>query len=98
MIFFFLGDFGLAQFAQENDLLATPCGTSGYVGMHLILNVDVIKTSMKYFSLFTAPEVCMAEGSHYTRSVDLWSLGVILYILYVISKGKIRKNNLLFSS
>jgi calcium/calmodulin-dependent protein kinase I len=54
-----IGDFGFAQFAQENDLLATPCGTPGYA----------------------APEICISEGNRYTRSVDLWSLGVIFYFL-----------------
>ena len=47
----------LAKLLRESDMMATACGTPGYV----------------------APEIL--GGSPYTDKVDLWSLGVITYIL-----------------
>lgn len=52
-----IADFGLAKLLNQNKLMATACGTPGYV----------------------APEILM--GRPYTDKVDLWSLGVITYIL-----------------
>eukprot|EP00029_Vermamoeba_vermiformis_P001264 TRINITY_DN11434_c0_g1_i1.p1 TRINITY_DN11434_c0_g1~~TRINITY_DN11434_c0_g1_i1.p1 ORF type:complete len:363 (-),score=35.43 TRINITY_DN11434_c0_g1_i1:73-1161(-) len=60
-------DFGLARFAAgDEDALNSPCGTPGY----------------------TAPELAVRILNHrsskilnYTRSVDMWSLGIIAYTL-----------------
>jgi serine/threonine protein kinase len=58
-------DFGLAKFCAEQDVMTTMCGTPAYL----------------------APEVRVAGASSdrraagYGWSVDVWSLGVILYIL-----------------
>jgi calcium/calmodulin-dependent protein kinase I len=52
-----IADFGLAKILKEDDMMATQCGTPGYV----------------------APEIL--EGHPYTDKVDIWSLGVITYIL-----------------
>eukprot|EP01084_Bolivina_argentea_P205855 351589_1 len=52
-----IADFGLAKLLRESDMMATACGTPGYV----------------------APEIL--SGGPYTDKVDLWSLGVITYIL-----------------
>jgi calcium/calmodulin-dependent protein kinase I len=52
-----IADFGLAKLIRQSDIMATACGTPGYV----------------------APEIL--QGKPYTDKVDLWSLGVILYIL-----------------
>jgi len=52
-----VADFGLAKLLKESDMMATACGTPGYV----------------------APEIL--QGGPYTDKVDLWSLGVITYIL-----------------
>ena len=52
-----LADFGLSNILSPDRMLATACGTPGYV----------------------APEVLMHTG--YGSEVDMWSLGVITYIL-----------------
>lgn len=52
-----IADFGLAKLIRSADMMATACGTPGYV----------------------APEIL--SGGTYTEKVDLWSLGVITYIL-----------------
>lgn len=52
-----IADFGLAKLLKESDMMATACGTPGYV----------------------APEIL--QGGPYTDKVDIWSLGVITYIL-----------------
>ena len=52
-----IADFGLGKLLKEEDMLATACGTPGYV----------------------APEILRSE--RYTDKVDMWSLGVITYIL-----------------
>lgn len=52
-----VADFGLAKLVAEADMMATACGTPGYV----------------------APEIL--NGVPYDEKCDMWSLGVILYIL-----------------
>ncbi len=52
-----VADFGLAKLLDQSQVMATACGTPGYV----------------------APEIL--EGKAYTDKVDMWSLGVILYII-----------------
>ena len=52
-----IADFGLAKLVSEADMMATACGTPGYV----------------------APEIL--NGVAYDEKCDMWSLGVILYIL-----------------
>merc|ERR1711916_110123 len=55
-----IADFGLSKIVDDNVILATACGTPGYV----------------------APEVLEQESAEgYTAEVDMWSCGVILYIL-----------------
>lgn len=57
----YIADFGLSKICSENVILATACGTPGYV----------------------APEVLQNDGTGkgYSNEVDMWSCGVILYIL-----------------
>ncbi len=62
-----ISDFGLSKIYKENDMMKTACGTPGYVGMLHVID-DVV-----------APEVLRKKG--YGPQVDLWSLGVITYIL-----------------
>jgi serine/threonine protein kinase len=52
-----LASCSLAKLLKESDMMATACGTPGYV----------------------APEIL--SGNKYTDKVDMWSLGVITYIL-----------------
>jgi serine/threonine protein kinase len=53
----------------NGEELKTACGTPDYVGKFSFLNV----------LLFRAPEI-IACGP-YTNSVDIWSVGIITYIL-----------------
>jgi calcium/calmodulin-dependent protein kinase I len=62
-----ISDFGLSKIFNDDELMKTACGTPGYVGKSLI------------FLTVIAPEVLRRQG--YGREIDLWSLGVITYIL-----------------
>ncbi|EFR01803.1 CAMK/RAD53 protein kinase [Nannizzia gypsea CBS 118893] len=59
-----LADFGLAKIVGEHSFTTTLCGTPG----------------CKF--TYVAPEILAenAEDRMYTRAVDIWSLGVVLYI------------------
>ncbi|KAJ3301307.1 hypothetical protein HDV03_001056, partial [Kappamyces sp. JEL0829] len=60
-----ISDFGLSKIFTESEVMKTACGTPGYVGRAELLT--------------PAPEVLKKRG--YGPQVDLWSLGVITYIL-----------------
>lgn len=72
-----LSDFGLAKIIGEEQLMKTLCGTPQYLGEYLCLLSANSGTS--------APEIVFAsEGvvqAGYSKAVDLWSMGVILYVL-----------------
>lgn len=69
-------DFGLSRFINETSLMKTFCGTPNYLGK----SVKTDGLEMIFF-FFLAPEVLSTRGeASYTNKVDVWSLGVILYI------------------
>jgi serine/threonine protein kinase len=83
-----ISDFGLSKM-EDSGIMATACGTPGYVGkffffisFHFILFQDFTrkKSINALVALFmTAPEVLAQKP--YGKAVDVWSIGVISYIL-----------------
>lgn len=75
-------DFGLARIVNEGSFMKTVCGTPFYLGTISPppppSRCLVVQSSL----LLIAPDVQHDEGANgYNKAVDLWSLGVILYIL-----------------
>lgn len=65
-----IADFGLSKAFGGGEALETSCGTPDYVGIQFRI----------FLSNVLAPEVITAEGT-YDNSVDMWSCGVITYVL-----------------
>ncbi len=64
-----ISDFGLSKIINVQSMMETACGTPYYVG----------KILLEILLMFLAPEVLSASG--YDKEVDLWSVGVITYLL-----------------
>lgn len=64
-------DFGLARLSENKSFMRTLCGTPQYVAPEIIMMA----------SRQDDPNSDAAAMPGYTTSVDMWSLGVILYLL-----------------
>jgi serine/threonine protein kinase len=70
---------------KDMQYLTTVCGTPGYVGTYPWGFVCLIVCCVVVSLRAAAPEVLTAEETGpYGKEVDLWSIGVILYILCVV--------------
>ncbi len=75
--FTYLTNFSQA-FAKKigNGSLHAPCGSPVYIGTSFLSFL-----SYQLIDFYTAPEIIKEES--YDKAVDIWSAGVVLYILYV---------------
>ena len=76
-----LTDFGFAKETQDKNTLQTPCYTPYYVGKTSLTQQRLPDRDMTIENnFFAAPEV-LDPSRKYDKSCDIWSLGVIMYIL-----------------
>ena len=77
-----VSDFGLSRILDsDNFKMKTMCGTLDYVGInyfsfHLFFKSDNI------IFLKKAPEVLANDGTGYGPEVDIWSLGVMVFVMF----------------
>lgn len=75
-----IADFGLSKFASPAEIMNMPCGTLAYVGeTHHVLLCFLSRAHSLFLCYFSAPEVLKLQG--YSKAVDVWSLGIIMFLL-----------------
>lgn len=75
-----LCDFGLADYIKDSEPMFTLVGSPTYMGMCLRCPPPVLLGSL-ISPAPPAPEIL--DGAGYGKPVDLYSIGVVMYILYV---------------
>lgn len=73
-------DFGLSKFVQPGTFLKTICGTPQYLAPEVLLRLPMTKTSMKDKEYDNNLDIKEQDGNNYDKAIDLWSLGVVLFI------------------
>ena len=90
-----LADFGLAKqlvddYDQSSVPLKTPCGTAGYTAPEVItcnsrnnayLNYLNYQNYLNYPNHYSSNTLRRTRKNHYSKAVDIWSLGCFLYTI-----------------
>jgi calcium/calmodulin-dependent protein kinase I len=72
-----IADFGFAIRTGNGNMLSTQCGTPGYIAPEILEN----KPYGKLTYLCSLPEKLTFDVTILGKAVDMWSIGVITYIL-----------------
>lgn len=76
-------DFGFARIIGEKSFRKSVVGTPAYLGTWILLsyvNADLLNTYCAF--VCEAPEVLKSRP--YNRSLDMWSVGVVMYVRSVV--------------
>lgn len=82
-----IGDFGLATKISDGERKKTMCGTPNYMAPEIVERGKILKYCFwrwKWFWWWTL-------GTGHSFEVDVWALGVILYIFLI---GRVRSNEI----
>ena len=83
-------DFGLSKALPDGKFTGTLCGTPAYIGLCSHIRTHAHPAIAPAHCLFCdtpqpAPEVLDEENRSYAKEVDIWSLGCILFCMFVVT-------------